>query len=190
VLVVSALGGLDALIAAVGRRLGWTRPVAWLGPLLGVSASALFTAALLPGFGTGARDTERTYAVLERELAAVGAPLDGAAPVIHDFPIWLAEAASVPTLGLPNETPADVLDLATHFGARWLIVASPDRGAWPAILDGPDPDAICFQEVALPIPPDPADAAAIADVRVFRIACAGVAATSAPIARTDGRTNP
>jgi hypothetical protein len=188
-LIVSGLGALDALIAWVGRRLGWTRPVAWLGPLLGVGASALFTVALLPAFGAGARDTARTYAVLERELAAVGAPLDGTAPVIHDFPIWLAETAHVPTLGLPDETPADVLDLATHFGARWLIVASPSWGAWPAILDGPDPDAICFQEVALPIPPDPADAAAIADVRVFRVACGGVAGTATPLARTDGRTN-
>ncbi len=96
------LGVLDALIAAVGRRLGWTRPVAWLGPLLAVSASALFTAALLPGFGAGARDTQRTYAVLERELAEVGAPLDGSAPVIHDFPIWLAEAARVPRWGCPT----------------------------------------------------------------------------------------
>jgi hypothetical protein len=197
-LVVAALGGLDALIAAVGRRLGWTRPVAWLGPLLGVSASALFTAALLPGFGTGATSTERTYAVLAREMAEIGAPLDGSAPVIHDFPIWLAESARISTLGLPDETPADVLDLATRFGARWLIVANPDHGAWPAILDGPDPDTTCFEEVPLPIPPDPADAAAIEGVRVFRIACAGVAVapSSSPvptdprIGRASGFTNP
>ncbi len=187
-LIVSALGALDALIAAVGRRLGWTRPVAWLGALLGVAASALFTAALLPGFGVGARDTARTYAVLEREMATIGAPLDGSAPVIHDYPIWLAEAARIPTLGLPDETPADVLDLATRFGARWLIVASPERGAWPAILDGPDPDAACFQEVLLPTPSDPADAAAIADVRVFRIACAGVAGASRPDAAIGAST--
>ncbi len=190
-LLVSALGALDALIAALGRHQGWTRPVAWLGPLMAVSASGLFTVALLPGFGSGARDTERTYAVLERELAEAGIPLDGSAPVIHDFPIWLAEAARVQTLGLPDETPADVLDLATRFGARWLIVASRERGAWPAILDGPDPDATCFQEVLLPVPPDPADAAAIADVRVFRIACAGVAAVDGdpvpvPAARAAG----
>ena len=176
-LLVSALGALDALIAAVGRRLGWTRPVAWLGPLLGVAASLLFTVALLPGFGTGARETERTYAVLERQMAAIGAPLDGSAPVIHDYPIWLAESARISTLGLPNEAPAEVLDLATRFGARWLILASPERGVWPAVLDGSDPDAACFREVLLPQPSDPADAAAIADVRVFRIACAGVASS-------------
>jgi hypothetical protein len=174
-LLIGALGALDALIAATGRRLGWTRPVAWLGPLLVASASALFSVALLPGFGSGASDTQRTYAVLEREMAEIGAPLDGSAPVIHDFPVWLAETARVSTLALPDETPADVLDLATRFGARWLIVASAERGTWPAVLDGPDPDAACFQEVLLPVPADPAEAEAILDVRVFRIACAGVA---------------
>ncbi len=104
--------------------------------------------------------------------------------MIHDFPIWLAETARVPTLALPDESPSDVLDLATHFGAKWLIVAKTEHGQWPAVLDGPDPDASCFQEVLLPIPDDPADADAIRDMRVFRIACAGVAAISAPDAPT------
>ena len=104
-LIISALGALDAGLARLGRRLGWTRPVAWLGALLAVFASTLFSVALLPGFAGGARDTERTYAVLARQMAAIGAPLDGSAPVIHDFPIWLAETARIPTLALPDETP-------------------------------------------------------------------------------------
>ena len=112
-------------------------------------------------------------------MAAIGAPLDGSSPVIHDFPIWLAETERVPTLALPDETPSDVLDLATHFGAKWLIVG-PEHGRWPAVLDGPDPDAACFEEVLLPIPEDPLDADAIRDVRVFRIACSGVADATAP----------
>ncbi len=174
-LLVSALGALDALIARVGARQGWTRPVSWLGPTLVVGASALFTVALVPGFGTGAADTERTYIVLERELADAGVPLDGSAPVITDFPIWLAETARVAALALPDETPADVLDLATRFGARWLVMTGTDHGRWPAVLDGPDPDAACFEEVLLPVPAAPAEATAIRDVRVFRIACAGVA---------------
>src|SRR6185436_15548069 len=41
-LIVSALLGLDAFIAWVGVRRGWTRPVAWLGAALTVSASLLF----------------------------------------------------------------------------------------------------------------------------------------------------
>ncbi len=118
---------------------------------------------------------QRTYTVLARQMAAIGAPLDDSAPVIHDYPIWLAETARVRSLALPDETPADVLDLANEFGARWLISARADHGSWPAILDGPDPAAACFEEVLLPVPADPADAAAIAEIRVFRIGCQGVA---------------
>jgi hypothetical protein len=179
-LIVSALGALDAGIAALGRRLGWTRPVAWLGPLLAIFASALFSVALLPSFGGSAGSSERTYRVLAEQMAKIGAPLDGSSPVIHDFPIWLAETERVPSLALPNEPPSDVLDLATHFGARWLIVDKADHGQWPAVLDGPDPDASCFQEVLLPVPADPADAAAIDGIRVFRIECAGVARRPSP----------
>ncbi len=180
-LILSALGALDAGIAALGRRRGWTRPVAWLGPLLGVFASALFTVVLLPGFGGGSRATEGMYDVLAQQMEAIGAPLDGSTPVITDFPIWLAETERVPTLGLPDESPADVLDLATRFGARWLISADPGHGQWPAVLDGPAPDARCFQEVLLPIPDDPAKVGALDGIRVFRIVCAGVAAVPAPI---------
>ena len=177
-LIITALGALDAGLARLGTRLGWTRPVAWLGALLAVFASALFSVALLPSFTTGGRDTARTYDVLARQMAAIGAPLDGSAPVIHDFPIWLAETARVPVLALPDETPADVIDLASdpRFGARWLIIAKDDHGRWPAILDGPDPMAACFREVDLPVPDDPADAMAIRGFRVFGIGCDGLAA--------------
>ena len=175
VLVISALGALDAGLAALGRRLGWTRPVSWLGVLLAVFASLLFSVAQLPGFGRGAAATERTYAVLARQMAAIGAPLDGSAPVIHDFPVWLAETERIPALALPDETPADVLDLANRFGAHWLIVAKAQHGAWPAILDGQDPAASCFEEVLLPVPDDPDDAKSIEGIRVFRIECRGVA---------------
>ena len=188
-LIVSALGALDAAIAALGRRLGWTRPVAWLGGLLGVFASALFSVALLPSFGSGARATEAQYRALAEAMAAIGAPLDGSAPVIHDFPIWLAETERVPALALPDESPADVLDLASRFGARWLIVSDGERGLWPAILDGPDPDARCFEEVGLPVPADKARADAIAGTRVFRITCAGVAGAAGATA-TAGAPDP
>jgi hypothetical protein len=187
-LIVSALGVLDAGIAALGRRLGWTRPVAWLGGLLAVFGSVLFSLVLLPGVGSGARATERTYEALAESMAELDAPLEGTTPVIHDFPIWLAETARVPSLALPEEAPGDVLDLASRFGARWLIVSKPDHGRWPAILDGNDPDARCFEEVRLPVPADPARAQAIAGTRVFRIVCVGVARTDAPLRA--GRPSP
>jgi hypothetical protein len=185
-LLVSALGALDAAIAWLGRRLGWSRPVAWLGALLAIFGSALFTVALLPSFGAGARETQRAYEVLARQMAEIGEPLDDSAPVIHDFPIWLAETARVRSLALPDETPADVLDLANRFGAKWLISASNDHGSWPAILDGNDPATTCFEEVLLPAPDDPDDAAAIEGFRVFRIQCQGVASADGGAGPSDG----
>jgi hypothetical protein len=155
--------------------------------LLAIFTSLLFSVALLPTFGAGARVTERVYEVLARQMAAIGAPFDDSAPVIHDFPIWLAETQRVRSLALPNESPADVLDLANEFGARWLVSTRSDHGLWPAILDGGDPAAACFEEVLLPIPDDPVDAAAVEGIRVFRIECQGVARAGAP-ETTSGRS--
>ncbi len=112
-LVISALLALDAGLARLGRRLGWTRPVAWLGPALGIGGSLLFSAALLPNFGTSSRTTADLYSELGARMAAVGRPLDASAgPVISNFPIWIAEAQRIPALGLPDEPVDDVLDLA------------------------------------------------------------------------------
>jgi hypothetical protein len=96
--------------------------------------------------------------------------------VIADAPIWMAEAGRVPTLALPDEPPADVLDLAQdpRFDAGWLIMTGDDHGSWPGVLAGSDPAAACFREVELPVPEDPADARAIDGVRVFRIECPDV----------------
>ncbi len=109
--------------------------------------------------------------MLAQQLAAAGAPLDGAAPVIADYPIWMAEAERVPSLALPNEPPSSVADLAQHFGARLLVLVSPERGVWPSVLQTGDPAAACFHEITIPTPADASDAAAIRDVRAWRIAC-------------------
>ncbi len=138
-LVISALGALDGGFTRLSRRLDWTRQVTWLGAVLAAGGSALFALALLPAVGVNSRDTARQYAVLGRQMAALGAPFDGAHPVIHDFPIWLAETERVPALALPDESPSDVLDLADTFGARWLVVAKDDHGDWPGILDTSKP---------------------------------------------------
>ena len=112
-IVLSALLALDAGIARLGRRLGWTNPVAWLGPALGIFGSALFSVVLLSGFGGGARETAAQFAELERRMAAIGHPLDATAgPVLTNYPIWLAETSRIPSLALPDESPSDVLDLA------------------------------------------------------------------------------
>ena len=170
-LIVSALGALDAVLAWVARRMGWERPVAWLGALLAVGWSVLFSAVLLPSNATASADTARTYTVLAQQLAAAGEPLDGTRPVIANFPIWIAETARVPTLALPEESPSSVADLAGRFDARLLVLVGGERGSWPAALSGGDPKAACFHEMVLPQPSDPADAAAVAGTRVWRIAC-------------------
>ena len=173
-LVLSALLALDAGIARLGARLGWTRPVAWLGGALGVFGSVLFSVALLPSFGDGSHSTADQYQELARRMAAVGHPLGASAgPIITNFPIWLAETPGVRALALPAESPSDVVDLASDpafAGTRLLIVIGHDHGGWPAVLDRPGPAVDCFHELSLgPGPSGVTDP--LADVRVFEVAC-------------------
>ncbi len=171
-LVASALLALDAGLVSLGGRRGWHRPVAWLGPTLGVAASLLFSVALLPSFGAASRDTATQYQELARRMAAIGHPLDASAgPVISNFPIWMAETQRIPALALPDEPPADVVDLAETFpGTHLLVLISPEGEHWPADLAAGLPKADCFRPLDLgPGPigrPDP-----LADTLVFEIVC-------------------
>lgn len=170
--VLCGLLGLDAAIVWVGRRRGWTRPVAWLGPTLGVFGAVLFSIVLLPTFGSGSAGTARLYEELGRRAADAGHPLDATAgTVISNYPIWLAETQRIPTLGLPNEPPNDVLDLARTFpGTRLLVLVEADGPHWPADLHNGSPGAECFREVDLgPGPvgePDP-----LARTQLYEIVC-------------------
>ncbi len=177
-LVVAALLGLDRLLAAVGRRRGWTRPVAWLGATLTVSGSLVFTALFLPGFGAQAASRERQFEAVRAAFAALGPSLGGGAgesgPVVTNFPIWLAYATGAPALALPDEPPAAVLDLAAAFpGTRFLVVFGEEHGRWPAVLvSGAGGDAArCFEPVDLSGALPPAAAPDLADVRAWRITC-------------------
>ncbi|MFH1475259.1 MAG: hypothetical protein ABIG85_05300, partial [Chloroflexota bacterium] len=166
-LLVAGLTGLDEGLAWVGRRRGWTRPVAWLAPLFAGLGAVLFMVPGVIAYGGQARGTEAEYADLGRRMAVAGVPLDGAAPVIANHPIWLAEVLRVAALALPDEPVASVLDLARTFGAR-LVVLDGGLGAWPDRLEF-DPDAACLVPVDLPLPAD--DAPGGADFRVFRVTC-------------------
>jgi hypothetical protein len=171
-LVVSCLLALDAAIARVGRWRGWTRPVAWLGPALGVFGSALFSLVFIPAYGADSRETEEQYGAIERVMAAAGEPLDGGGPVITNFPIWLAEATGAQALALPAEPPGDVLDLADHFpGTSRLIVIGNEHEEWPAVLDGDTPGAECFRELSIEPPPGDPDVKRLEGVRAFVIGC-------------------
>jgi hypothetical protein len=87
-LIVSALLGLERLIEWVGRRRGWTRPVAWLGAALTVAASLLFLAAPtgMPFVGGQSQAFATRYAAIDAALAAAGRPIaqEGDWPAILD----------------------------------------------------------------------------------------------------------
>jgi hypothetical protein len=169
-LVISALVGLDWLIAAVGRRRGWTRPVAWLAPTLTIAGATLFALTFMPSFGTDTSLTAGRYRALASEMTVAGRPLAGQGPVISDYPIWLAMTSGGPSLALPDEPPAAVLDLARRFGARTVVVNGGLLTQWPAAITSRAPGSECFRPVTIGTaawsaaegPPPP---------RVFEIVC-------------------
>ena len=181
-LVVSALLGLDGLLAAIGRRRGWTRHVAWLGAVLGIAGGALFTAAVLPSFGRDGDSVRAQYAALPDALRAADAypaiprqPLGGslAPAVITDFPIYLAETTGFNAIALPDESPISVLDLAHAFpGTNLVIVSADNDGLWPEIAATDPVGMRCFEPVPLATGDESgAPPSALANVRVFRIIC-------------------
>jgi hypothetical protein len=169
-LMISALLALDRLIVAIGRRRGWTRPVAWLAPALTVSGALLFSAVLLPSFGGGSVSTERTFEALDSQMTAAGVPIAAAGPVITDAPIWLPYVAGGTALALPFEPASSVLDLARHFRATTVVVLSRDH-PFPATVAAGGPDANCFEPVDIGRPSDPVAAAALTGVHVYRVVC-------------------
>lgn len=168
-LVISALLVLDAVIGWVGRRRGWTNPVAWLGPAFAIAGCLLFTFTLLIEDGRTSRGYGDRYAAIGAAFTGVdaeGKGVDLAAepgPVISDFPIWFAEATRHHTLALPDESIDSVLDLARSFDppARYVVVdATNDDVFLTAVLAGAA-KADCF----VPIDVD------LDFVLVFRIRC-------------------
>jgi hypothetical protein len=173
-IVVCAVLALDAGIARLGRRMGWTNPIAWLGTAVGLGSSLLFSAALLPTFGGGSQGTQDVFTELGTRMAAIGRPLDSSAgPVITNFPIWMAETQRIPSLALPDEPPQDVLDLARTFpGTRLLVLISPEGKHWPADIEAGLPGSECFQPLDLGPPSSgPETQDRLANVQVYEIVC-------------------
>ena len=150
-IVLSALLALDGLLVAVGRRLGWTKEVGWLGAVMGVTSSVLFSVVLLNGFASGTRDTARLYDELAIRMSAADRPLaEPGTKLMSNFPIWVAESERVSTLALPDEPPRDVLDLASSFpGTRYLILTDPESRHWPTDLESGSPGSECFTPIDL-----------------------------------------
>ena len=150
-IVLSAILGIDALIARLGRRMGWTKQVTWVGAVGSVAACLLFSVALLPSFGQGSEATMARYQELAPRMAEAGHPVDApGVQLMSNFPIWVAESLRVPTLALPDEPPKDVLDLVSRFpDARYLILSDPEGKHWPADLEAGMPGSDCFTPLTL-----------------------------------------
>jgi hypothetical protein len=151
--------------------MGWTNPLAWIGTAVGLGSSLLFSAALLPTFGSGSNGTQDLYAALGARMAAIGRPLDRTAgPVITNFPIWMAETQRIPSLALPDEPPEDILDLARTFpGTRLMVLISAEGKHWPADLEAGLPGSECFRPIDLG--PPPSGEHLLDDVLVYEIVC-------------------
>lgn len=151
-IVLSAILAVDAGLARLGGRLGWTKSVSWVGAAGLAAVSLLYSAALLPSFGTGSQATAEMFNELGSRMRTAGHPLDvPGLRVITNFPIWMAETERVSSLALPDEPPLDVLDLASTFGTgtRYLILISPEGKHWPADLEAGLPGSECFTPLDL-----------------------------------------
>jgi hypothetical protein len=171
-LAISCLIALDTLVVGIGKLRHWTRPVAWIGPGLAIAAILPLCAVTVLSMSRQSDDVRARYGDLPAAMARAGVPLETAGPIITDNPIWLAEAARVPTLALPQESPDAVLALAHRFGVQILVVREDGR-KWPAILVDGGTAALCFQEVPLSDNSGRKVEAgsALAEIHVFRIVC-------------------
>ena len=168
-LAVTALAGLDAVLARLAQLRGWTRPTAWLGPLFALVAGLALTLTLLPSFGASSAALAVQYAALPALLEKAGVPAE--AIVISDAPIWLSTSSGHRAIVLPNEDAAAVLDLARHFDAHFLVFNSSNENAFIQHLVHADSDSNCFTQIHFTLPTAPIQAAALADTRIWRITC-------------------
>ncbi len=172
-LTVGCLIALDAFIVRVGRLRHWTNPVSWLGPAFTISAAVPLCFVAVTSLAGQADEVRARYDALPAAMVRAGVPLDGSSPVITDNPIWLAESARIPTVALPEESPAAVLDLAGRFGSKLLVVRADAGREWPDILSEGSSAAKCFQEVSLldNSGSRPGKDSPLAHFRVFRVVC-------------------
>jgi hypothetical protein len=143
-LVVAALA-TDRVVAAVGAWRGWDKQNAWLAPL--VTLALALPVAGLEVWLTGsfaadqaARESAAAAALAGQLPAQAGGPV-----IISDEPIGFGLATGRPMLILPDEAPADVLQLARQFGARAVLMFGEVARSAPG-FDG----AACFRPGILP----------------------------------------
>ena len=132
-LCVLAAAGADALVARVRQWRSWPRSNAWLAPAALVALTVPLTLVQVAGAANQARAEQVRFAALATNVpeALDAADSPRSQPLITDRPVWLSDALDSPTLALPAESSAAVLDLARTFGARAVVVVE-ERGPYPA----------------------------------------------------------
>jgi len=146
-LVVVAALATDRAVAAVGTWRGWDKQNAWLAPLVTLALALPLTGLEIGLTGSIATSQAAREAAAATALAGqVSAQADGTpAVIITDEPIGFSLATGRPTLILPDEPPADVLQLARLYGAQAVLVFGEIARQAPD-LDG----AACFSPGTLP----------------------------------------
>jgi hypothetical protein len=147
-LIVAAAVGADALVARVRSWRNWPRSNAWLAPAALMLVTLPLTALQVSAADMQASNRERliTQIAASVPVALETAGVDPRAPLIGDRPVWLSGAMDRPVIVLPDEPAADVLRLATDFGAQAVIISEP-RGIHPAALRSDGAGAACFVEL-------------------------------------------
>lgn len=158
-LVVIAALATDRVVAAIGTWRGWDKQNAWLAPLvtLALALPVMGLEVWLTGSFASNQATREGAAATALESQVPGQAGGGPAVVISDEPIGFGLATGRPTLILPDEPPADVLQLARQFGARAVLLFGEVTRSAPG-FEG----AACFRPGSLP-------AAAGAHARLYLI---------------------
>jgi len=147
-LIVAAAVGADAFVARVRSWRNWPRSNAWLAPAALILVTLPLTALQVSAADMQASNRERLITQIAESVpvALETAGVDPRAPLIGDRPVWLSGAMDRPMIVLPDEPAADVLRLATDFGAQAVII-SEARGIHPAALRSDGAGAACFLEL-------------------------------------------
>jgi hypothetical protein len=167
-LAIAGAFGLEAVVARIGGSRGWNAPTgafsrAGLIPALVV---AIVAAPLVSLAATLEHERATTTGAAYAALATIAERWDLPAgrPIVTDHPMWLAETLDHPTLALPREPPASIVQLVRHFRAVAVVVREEDLDvAATTIALAAYRDAAgraCFNELP-----------AVAPFRAFRFAC-------------------
>lgn len=134
-LLVMAVLGMDALLAAVSARRRWSQPNVVLGPMALMAVAVGLSGLQISLVADQSREREARYKSLAQAIEVV-AERDGQVvpdTLITDHPMWIAEALDRNAIALPDEDTGSVVALSSEFQAPWVVIVD-ERGRYPADL--------------------------------------------------------